>query len=131
MTGNWKELPEVIAWLSSRLGVQIIDDTSDVQYAIGRERELAESGLTSTGKIDAKSGKSTVWVLEVISTGATPEDMSAKATMKGPVGDMEMKLDLDFDRFQQFGDETMKEWISNQTGAFHLQIISALKQAGL
>lgn len=129
--GDWNGLPEIIAWLSERKGVAIIDHTSRVRKAVKTERDLADSGLTSDEPMAAEEKESTPWVLEANFSGPDPDDLSANATVVGPGLEAAMKLTLDHGLISDLGEKPAAEWTSQQTAAFRHEIIVALKKAGL
>ncbi|MFA6034641.1 MAG: hypothetical protein WC889_17210 [Myxococcota bacterium] len=129
--GNWKGLPEVIAWLSARPGLRIIDHTKKVADAVAQESELARSGLTDTAAGAAGKKESSPFVLEVVSSATDPKDLSAKATFTSYGKAVQLTMNLDYKNFVQFGDDALKDWSRDQTQAFQQEITDALIKAGL
>lgn len=105
--GNWQGLKDLIARLSRLPDLVVVDESG---------KEVGGDTARPTLVVDT--------------TGTEPRDWSAHATFNDPRGEVSLDLALDFQRFSQFGDEALAEWIQSQAEVFQQEIVAALVNAG-
>ncbi|GEM_PF-4704433 len=124
LVGDWVGFPEFIGVLSAWPGVKVVDRTTRERVAVDPEKDPADlprADLTEYKGI----------VLEAISIGRDPRDISARVRIVNGDMENELWLKLDYGLFGQFGEEAVSDWLRLQGESFRNELMEALKNAGL
>lgn len=133
LSGDSKLAAEIIAWLGSRKGVTIADQTARSAAAIRQERDLAKAGLLEEGSGPSAKAPDVVADadLQMTSIGTDLRDPSTRAVLRVNGSETEVILDVEMARYQKLGDAAFGEWVRLRTAQFIEQVIRTLETNGL